>query len=176
MTTVGLALGSGSARGLAHIGVLKALEKAGIQVDLIAGTSIGALIGGAYATGMTPGEMERIALEVDVRRLVSLVDIAKPTTALVNGRHVERFIREVVDDKTFEDTDIPFTCVAVDVAARELVLMSQGDLGTAIRASISTPVIFAPVEREGRWLVDGGVLNSVPQMWLVAWARISLSR
>jgi NTE family protein len=159
---LGLALGSGSARGLAHIGVLKVLDREGLPIDVIAGTSIGAVIGGAYAAGVTPQEMERIALSVDIRRLISLADITRPTTALVNGKRVEEFIRDVVDGKTFADTRIPFSCVAVDVAGEQEVVLHEGDLASAIRASASTPVIFAPVKREGRLLVDGGVLNSVP--------------
>lgn len=159
---LGLALGSGSARGLAHIGVLKVLEREGLPIGAIAGTSIGALIGGAYAVGVTPAEMERIAISVDFKHLVSLADVARPTTALVNGRHVEEFIRDVVDSQTFADVRIPFACVAVDVNAEREVVLRSGDLATAIRASLSTPVIFAPVERDGRILVDGAVLNPIP--------------
>lgn len=159
---LGLALGSGSARGLAHIGVLKVFDREGLKIDVIAGTSIGAFIGGAYAVGVTPQEMEDIALSYNIGRLLSLADIAKPTTALVNGRRIEKFIREVVGGKTFADTRIPFACVAVDVANEEEVVLREGDLASAIRASVSTPVIFAPVQRDGRLLVDGGVLNSVP--------------
>lgn len=159
---LGLALGSGSARGLAHIGVLKVLDREGLRIDAIAGTSIGALIGGAYAAGVTPQQMQEIALSVDVKKLVSMADIARPTTGLVNGHRVEEFIREIVGGKTFADTNIPFACVAVDVDNEQEVVLREGDLASAIRASISTPVIFAPVEREGLTLVDGGVLNSVP--------------
>lgn len=161
-TRLGLALGSGSARGLAHIGVLKVLDREGLAIDVIAGTSIGALIGGAYAAGMSPHEMEQIALSVDVKRLISLADIARPTTALVNGRRVEEFIRELVGGKTFADTRIPFACIAVDMDSEREVVLREGDLASAIRASISTPVIFASAERDGRRLVDGGVLNAVP--------------
>lgn len=161
-TRLGLALGSGSARGLAHIGVLKVLDAAGIPVGAIAGSSIGALIGGAYAAGVSPLEMEEFALSVDLRRLVSLADIARPTTALVNGVRVGEFIRNVVDGRTFADLSIPFECVAVDVTDGRAVVLREGDLASAIRASISTPVIFAPVERAGRLLVDGAVLNPVP--------------
>lgn len=159
---IGLALGSGSARGLAHIGVLKVFEREGLPISLIAGTSIGALIGGAYAIGVTPQEMEEIALSTNIRRLVSLVDVARPTQALVNGRKVEKFIREIVGGKTFADTRVPFACVAVDVADEREVVLRDGDLASAIRASISIPVIFAPMQRDGRLLVDGAVLNPVP--------------
>lgn len=159
---LGLALGSGSARGLAQIGVLKVLDRAGIKVGAIAGTSIGALIGGAYAAGVSPFEMEELALSVNVKRLVSLADIARPTTALVNGARVGEFIRGLVDGMSFADLAIPFECVAVDVTDGQAVVLREGDLASAIRASLSTPVIFAPVERAGRLLVDGAVLNPVP--------------
>jgi len=159
---LGLALGSGSARGLAHIGVLKVLEREGIPIGAIAGTSIGALIGGAYAVGVTPAEMERIAVSIDFKHLVSLADVARPTTALVNGRHVEEFIRDVVDSQSFADVRIPFLCIAVDVNAEREVVLRDGDLTSAIRASVSTPVVFAPVERDGRLLIDGAVLNPIP--------------
>jgi NTE family protein len=159
---LGLALGSGSARGLAHIGVLKVLDRERLPIHMIAGTSIGALIGGAYAVGMTPQEMEEVALSIDIKRLVSLVDIARPSTALVNGRRVEKFIRDFLGGKTFADTRMPFECVAVDVTNGQEVVLREGDLASAIRASLSTPVIFAPVERDGRLLVDGAVLNPIP--------------
>ena len=159
---LGLALGSGSARGLAQIGVLKVLDRAGIEVGAIAGTSIGALIGGAYAAGVSPLEMEELALSVNVKRLVSLADIARPTTAIVNGARVGEFIRDLVGGISFADLVIPFECVAVDVTDGQAVVLREGDLASAIRASLSTPVIFAPVERAGRLLVDGAVLNPVP--------------
>lgn len=159
---LGLALGSGSARGLAQIGVLKVLDRVGIEVGAIAGTSIGALIGGAYAAGVSPLEMEKLALSVNVKRLVSLADIARPTTAIVNGARVGEFIRDLVGGVSFADLVIPFECVAVDVTDGQAVVLREGDLASAIRASLSTPVIFAPVERAGRLLVDGAVLNPVP--------------
>lgn len=159
---LGLALGSGAARGLAHIGVLKVLDRVGLAIDMVAGTSIGALIGGAYAAGVTPSEMEKMALSVDLRRLISLADIARPTTALINGARVAGFIRDVVGERTFADLRMPFSCVAVDVADGQAVVLSEGDVASAIRASLSTPIIFAPVERDGRLLVDGAVMNPIP--------------
>jgi NTE family protein len=159
---LGLVLGSGSARGLVHIGVLKVWEREQLPLDLIVGTSIGALVGGVYACGVTALEMEEIALSMDMRRLVSLADVRLPSTALLNGRRVERFIRELVDGKSFADTQVPFACVAVDLEGGREVVLRKGDLATAIRASISTPVIFAPTRREGLSLVDGAVLNPVP--------------
>jgi NTE family protein len=157
-----LVLGSGGARGFAHIGVLKVCEREGLPVDLIVGTSIGALIGGAYASGMTAGEMEEVALSMRMWRLLSLADPGHSSAALMNGSRVEKLVRKLVGDKTFADVRVPFACVAVDMAAEQQVVLRAGDLASAIRASISTPIIFAPVSREGRLLVDGAVLNPMP--------------
>ena len=159
---LGLVLGSGSARGLVHIGVLKVWEREKLPLDLIVGTSIGALIGGVYASGMRVQEMEEIALSMNMRRLLRLVDLGLPCPALLNGHRVERFIRDLVDDKTFADTTVPFACVAVDLPNKTEVALQEGDLASAIRASLSTPVIFARTERVGLSLVDGAVLNPVP--------------
>jgi len=159
---LGLALGSGSSRGLAHIGVLKVFEREGINIDLIAGTSIGALIGGAYAAGISAARMEEIALSVDIKKLISLVDIAAPSTALVNGKKVEAFIRKIIGDKDFNELNAPFACVATDVNSGREVVLCEGDVVTAIRASISTPVVFAPMIKGESLLVDGGVLNPLP--------------
>ncbi|MDI6799668.1 MAG: patatin-like phospholipase family protein [Actinomycetota bacterium] len=159
---VGLALGSGSANGLAHIGVLKVLEREGIGVDMIAGTSIGALIGGFSASGLLAKEIEKIAVSFDLKKLASLVDLASPTKALVSGNKVEGFIREQIGGKSFDDLKIPFACVATDLVSGEEIVFSQGDVADAIRSSIATPVIFSPVEDSGGMLVDGGVVNPVP--------------
>jgi NTE family protein len=159
---LGLVLGSGSARGLVHIGVLKVWEREQLPLDLIVGTSMGALVGGVYACGVTALEMEEVALSVDLRRLISLADVRLPRTAFLDGRRVERFIQGLVDGKTFADTQVPFACVAVDLGASKEVVLQEGDLASAIRASVSTPVIFAPTKREGLTLVDGAVLNPVP--------------
>ena len=157
-----LVLGSGGARGFAHIGVLKVCEREGLPVDLVVGTSIGALIGGAYASGMTAGEMEEVALSMRMWRLLSLADTGHSGTALMGGSRVERLVRNLVGDRTFADTRVAFACVAVDMAAEQQVVLREGDLASAIRASISTPIIFAPVNRDGRLLVDGAVLNPMP--------------
>jgi NTE family protein len=157
-----LVLGSGGARGFAHIGVLKVCEREGLPVDLIVGTSIGALIGGAYASGMTAGEMEEVALSMRMWRLLSLADPGHSSAALMDGSRVEKLVRKLVGDRTFADTRVSFACVAVDMAAEQQVVLREGDLASAIRASISTPIIFAPVNRDGRLLVDGAVLNPMP--------------
>jgi NTE family protein len=159
---VSLVLGSGTARGLAHIGVLKVWEREQLPLDLIVGASIGALVGGVYACGRTALEMEETALSLDVMRLAFLADLRIPNTAILKGRRVERFIQGLVDGKSFADTRVPFACVATDLAGRREVVLREGDLASAIMASISAPVIFPPTQREGSSLVDGAVLNPVP--------------
>lgn len=159
---IGFALGSGSARGLAHIGVLKVLKEAGISIDCVAGSSIGAIIGGMFSAGMKPEEIENIANSMNILKLVSLADVTLPNTAILNGNRVEKFIREKVGNKNFEELKIPFKCVAVDVLSGKEIVLDSGSVAKALRASISLPVIFAPVEKDGQLLVDGGVLNPVP--------------
>ena len=159
---IGLALGSGAARGLAHIGVLKVLEENKIPIDLIAGTSIGALVGGAYAVGMSVDEMERIAMEVDWKRLGRLMDFVIPRAGFINGKKVKTFIKTLVKNKKIEELKIPFAAVATDIYTGEEVVIQQGLIVEAIRASASIPGIFTPVRNGGKILVDGGLVNPIP--------------
>jgi len=159
---VGLALSSGGAKGVAHLGVLKVFEKENIPIDMIVGTSIGALIGGIYISGVEIEEMEKIALDMNWKQLLRLTDLTRPTTALVNGQKIENFINFLVNDKTFDDTKISFAAVAADVLSGKEVVLKKGLITDAIRASISTPVIFTPVKRGNKLLVDGGVVNPLP--------------
>jgi NTE family protein len=158
---IGLALGSGGARGLAHIGVLKVLEKNNIPVDFIAGSSIGALIGGFYATGLDIKEIERIALETDWRRLFFLVD-PNLRQGLIGGEKVKDFIENHVKVKKFKDCKIPFASVATNLRTGEPVVFNKGQLTPAIRASISIPLAFKPVKIGGMMLADGGLSLPVP--------------
>lgn len=159
---VGLALSSGAARGVAHLGVIKVFEKENIPIDMIAGTSIGAMVGGIYASGMGIEEMEKIALDVNWKQLLRLTDLALPTTALINGQKVEEFINLLVGNKTFDDTRIPFTAVATDAVSGKEVALTKGCITNAIRASISTPAILPPVKKDSKLLIDGGVINPLP--------------
>ncbi len=159
---IGLALGSGAARGLAHIGVLKVLEKEKIPIDLIAGTSMGALVGGAYAVGMSVDEMEKIAMEVDWKRLGRLMDFVIPRAGFINGKKVKTFIKTLVKNKKIEELKIPFATVATDIETGEEVVIQQGSIVEAIRASASIPGIFTPVRNGGKILVDGGLVNPIP--------------
>lgn len=159
---VGLALGSGAARGFAHIGVLKVLEKAGIRVDMIAGSSMGALIGAFYAHGQSLDKMEEMAIKLGGKRLIFLLDPVLPRTGLVRGRRIEQTLKAVIDETNFRQLKIPFACVATDIDSGEEVVLNDGVVWDATRASCSVPVILAVVKRQGRYLVDGGLSNPVP--------------
>lgn len=160
---IGLALGGGSARGLAHIGVLEVLEREGITVDMIAGTSAGAAIGALYAQGKDAGIIKKVALEMSFRQRLSLVDLALPKTGFIEGKKIKDLIKLVIGgDLNFSDLKIPFACVAADINTGEEVVISKGSVLEGIRASISLPAIFTLVKREDRYLVDGGLVNPVP--------------
>ncbi len=160
---IGLALGSGSARGIAHAGVLAVLEKEGIPVDLIAGTSAGAVVGALYAQGKPAGQIKRLALELGWKKLAPLVDPSLPKTGLIKGKKVKDLLTLFIGgDIKFSDLKIPFACVTTDINTGEQVVIDRGSVPEALRASISIPGIFVVVNREGRYLVDGGLVNPVP--------------
>lgn len=159
---VGLALGSGGARGWAHIGVIRALEEAGVKVECAAGASMGAIVGAAFAAGRLD-ELEVAARRVDWKEVIyRFFELTLPRSGLVDGRKIVKFLRHVVGPYAIEELKFPFACVATDVETGEEVILREGDLLEAIRASISIPGIFTPVRRQGRLLVDGGVVNPVP--------------
>ena len=158
---IGLALGSGGSRGLAHIGVIKALEENNIPIDFIAGSSIGAMAGGFYAAGLSIKKMEEISLETNWRRMFSLVD-PHLKQGLISGEKVKTFIEGYVDGKKIEDCKIPFVAVATDLKTGEIVILNKGGMAQAIRASISIPLVFKPVEIDGKTLADGGLSAPVP--------------
>ncbi len=158
---VGLALGSGASRGLAHIGVIEAIEKAGIKVDYIAGSSMGALIGAAYASG----ELEKLrhhALSMDWRQFTAYLDFNFPQQGLLEGEKLVQLIEFLVSSRTFEELNIPLGVTATDLTTGKEIDLEKGDLIHAIRASISLPGIFNPFEIDGNYLVDGGLVNPVP--------------
>ena len=157
--TIGLALGAGSARGLAHIGVLKALQEEGIAVDYIAGTSAGAIIGGFYAAGLDLHMLERLATHIEWD---DLTDITLPRRGLIAGNKMKEFFQLLTKRKKFADLEIPFAAVATDVEKGENVVIDSGAVAEGLRASMSVPGVFVPYELEGRLLVDGALLNRVP--------------
>ena len=159
---IGIALGSGSARGVSHIGVLKALEKAGVKAGWIAGTSIGSLIGGAYAAGISTEELSGIAHKLDWKRMMRLFMPSFSPRSLISDREVNDFLESLFGDILIEDLRIPFCAVAADLVSGKRVVISEGRLTDAVRASISIPIIFKPARRNGRLLIDGGLVDPVP--------------
>jgi NTE family protein len=159
---IGLALGSGAARGLAHIGVLKVLEEAAIPICCIAGTSIGAFIGALYAAGVPIQQMEKTLCDLDWRALTRLLAPTLPTSGLLDGRKVANFMAELLPVQTFEELSIPLAVTATDVESGEALVIHQGSLLKGLHAATAFPGIFTPAPWNGRFLVDGGLCNPVP--------------
>jgi NTE family protein len=156
---IGLALGGGFARGIAHIGVLKVLEQEGIQIDLVAGTSVGALIGAAYCSGLSVSDLE------DVARRVRFRDFARWTLSrygFATNQRMITFLNTVLKVKTFEDLKIPLAVTATDFSTGEGAVFRAGGLIDPVRASCAYPGMFLPVNIDGRWLVDGMLAHAVP--------------
>ena len=157
---VGLALGGGSARGWAHVGVIRALEQAGIKPDLVCGTSIGALVGAAYAAG----ELERFEqwlLGLGIADVLSFMDVGL-SGGVIKGERLMEFFRLNFIDRPVEDLAMPFAAVATALHTGAEVWLREGSTIEAVRASIALPALFTPVVHEGRVLVDGGLVNPVP--------------
>jgi NTE family protein len=188
----GLALGGGGARGLAHIGVLKVLEDEGISIDVIAGTSSGALIGALYACGYNASSIEKKCLEFlesseykrarleflkdeigeegskPIKKIVSYVkwkliyNLSLVKTALVSEKRIKTIVNSILPNKNIEDLKIPFACVSTDLISNGEIWFTRGPLREAVRASITIPGLFPPLKWKGRRLVDGGAVNLVP--------------
>jgi NTE family protein len=159
---IGLVLGSGSARGLAHIGVLRALGRENIPVDLVIGTSFGALIGSIYATGMTPEEIAQRFCQLTRRWTVISFFPRVHVSGFVGGSMLQRFLHTFLEDIEFKDLKIPFAAVATDIESGEEIVINEGSVKQAVRVSMSIPVIFIPVHYNGRILVDGGLADPLP--------------
>ncbi|NIF82351.1 patatin [Comamonas sp. Tr-654] len=157
---VGLALGSGSARGWAHFGVLRALREAGVSPDIICGTSIGSLVGATYAAGEMDA-FESWVLGLGRRKVFGFMDF-NLGGGLLKGEKIIEFWRENFVQETVEELGAPFGCVATDLQTGAEVWLRKGSIAEAVRASIALPGLFTPVMREGRLLVDGGLVNPVP--------------
>ena len=161
---IGLALGSGAARGLAHIGVLRALIEEGISVDMLAGSSMGALVGACYARKGEIAGLEELVLKTDWKQLVRLADpnLALMLKGFIHGQKVKELLRTIIGDIEFKDLKIPLAIVATDANTGEEVIIKEGSVIEAVRASISIPAIFMPVKFRDRFLIDGGIVNPVP--------------
>ncbi|HQU16959.1 MAG: hypothetical protein B7Z66_12440 [Chromatiales bacterium 21-64-14] len=158
---VGVALGSGSARGWAHIGVLRALEDAGIVPDVVCGTSIGALTGAACALGRLE-PLDHWVRSLTWRDVVRFLDVRLSGGGLIHGERLMRFFRGRAYDVPIESLPKVFAAVATDLGTGREIWLDQGSLAEAVRASFAVPGLFAPVLRDQRWLVDGGLVNPVP--------------
>lgn len=159
---VGLALGSGGARGAAHVGVLKVLEREGIKVSAIVGSSIGAMVGGAYAAGLPLPRIEEEWLSTNRAKLLRSLLPTFPRAGLSSGAGLRGYLREILGDMRIEELPIPFAAVATDLDTGEAVVLRSGPLVDAIRASTAIPGVFQPVRWEGRLLVDGGMTEPLP--------------
>ncbi len=156
---VGLALGGGAARGLAHVGVLQVLECEGIPIDYIAGTSAGSVAGAVYAAGLRGEDLLQAALRVRWR------DFARPVwprRGLASFAKLESYLVKTIGDLTFADLEIPYAAVAVDLETCQQVVLREGRVAPAVRASCSVPGLVTPVELAGRALTDGGIVNNLP--------------
>jgi len=160
---IGLALGGGAARGLAHIGVLSVLEKEDVPVDLIAGTSIGSVVGSLYARLKSADYLKTAVVNMDLRQWAHLVDPALPHRGLIKGKRIINLLKaHLGGDIDFKGLNIPFACVATDIFTGDEIVINDGKVLEAVRASISIPAVFTVAKWKNRYLADGGLVNPVP--------------
>lgn len=177
MKKIGLALGAGGARGLAHIEILEALDELDIKPSYIAGSSIGAIVGAMYSAGITPKEMKTILNEIiygkkskfweihkksDFIKYFDLLDPTIKTGGLLKGDKLIKFLGDKIKVKKFNELQIPLRVVTTDYIKKEQLIIDSGDLLSAIRASYALPFLFSPIKREKKLLVDGGMVNPLP--------------
>ena len=160
-TSIGLALGAGAARGWSHIGVIERLNEVGISPNVVAGTSIGALIGGCYAADLLQ-ELKQFALALTRRRLFSFLDISWGGSGLISGDRLTALLDEHMGDLQFDDLRLPFICIATELLTGHEIWLREGSVVTAMRGSYALPGVFRPAHRDGKWLIDGAVVNPIP--------------
>ncbi len=158
---IALVLGSGAARGFAHIGVVRALIDHGITPDIIVGTSIGALVGGCYATNQLD-ELESWARSLTLRRIIGYLDVRIGGSGLISGGRLAKRLAEAFGTASIEDLPVRFAAIATEVGTGHEIWLTHGSLALAMRASYALPGIFPPIRLGGRWLVDGALVNPVP--------------
>ncbi|MCS6908172.1 MAG: patatin-like phospholipase family protein [Anaerolineales bacterium] len=161
---IGLALGGGGARGLAHIGVLEVFEREGVPIDIMAGTSMGGIITALYACGYSPERMQEIALELgDIRNLLRFLELAPPERGIIRTDRIRAYLAELIGkDRCIEDLTLPIALTCVDLYSKKTVYLTKGNLVEACMATSAVPGLFPPVPFNGYLLVDGGVLDNVP--------------
>ena len=161
---LGLALGTGAALGYSLIGILKTFRRERIPIDIVSGTSIGSVIGSLYSLGLTPEEIEEIATGVDRAWVWENLfwDLTVPRSGFFAGTTLLRFFRSYFEDREFRDLEVPFACVATDIENGEEVIFREGRVAEAVRASCGIPLVFSPFRHQGRFLVDGGLVDPVP--------------
>lgn len=162
---IALVLSGGGARGIAHIGVIEELEKRGYNISSIAGTSMGAIVGGFYAMGKL-AEFKDFVLTVDKRKTFKLLDFSIGAQGLVKGEKLFKTLKDHMGPAYIEDLNIPFVAVATDVKNKEEVLFTKGSIYDAMRASVSIPSFFTPVKTDNGLLIDGGVMNNMPLIYV----------
>ncbi|MDO8534337.1 MAG: patatin-like phospholipase family protein, partial [Xanthobacteraceae bacterium] len=158
---IGLALGGGAARGFAHIGVMRTLASAGIVPDVIAGTSMGALVGGAWAAGRLD-VLEDWARDITKRRMLGLLDFRLGANGLIGGSRLAQLLQRNLENVAIEELDTRFAAIATELGSGHEIWLTRGSLVDAIRASYALPGIFSPVKVAGRWLMDGAMVNPIP--------------
>src|SRR6476620_12169753 len=158
---IGLALGAGCARGWAHIGVLRALNEAGIYPDIVAGTSIGAVVGGCYVAGELPA-LEEFARDLTRRKVLGFLDFNFSGSGLITGQRLRTVLEARMKDCSIESLSKRYVAVATEIGTGHEVWLSRGRMVDAMRASYALPGIFRPVRIDGRWLFDGALVNPVP--------------
>lgn len=161
MPRLGLALGAGAARGWAHIGVIRALAENGLEPGIVAGTSIGAVVGGCHAAGRLD-ELEAFARSLTMRRVLGLMDVRLGRSGLMAGDRLRRILDRDLADARIEDLALPFAAVATELRSGHEIWLTRGGLVDAMRASYGLPGVFDPVKIAGRWLVDGALVNPIP--------------
>jgi len=156
---IGLALSGGAVRGAAHIGVLEVLERAGIRPDLVAGVSAGSVVGSLYCAGYSTTQLRGLAANLQWRRLAR---ICTPRLSLFDTTRMEDYLNELLEGRSFDQLNIPFVAVAVDIVTCTEVVLREGPLARAVRASCALPALFTPIEWGDKLLIDGGVMNNLP--------------
>jgi NTE family protein len=158
---IGIALGGGSARGWAHIGILKKLDEAGIRPRIVVGTSIGAVVGGSWAAGKL-AELEEFACSISKRSMLGMMDWSIAGSGLLSGDRLKKRLEEKFQGALIEDLPVKFAAVATEIKTGHEIWLTRGNITDAMRASYALPGIFVPVNIKGRWLIDGAISNPVP--------------